>query len=107
VSNQNIVMPIDRCSFEVIYKKTAQGDEVIDSVIVRTGISDAAVTLTIRQVYNLARLLDLVPAEVEQPESDHPANSLATDNSRAPVVRSDSDEPSRDAVSFAARSSGS
>jgi hypothetical protein len=64
------MMPIDRCSFEVVYKKDANGDEVIDHVVVRTGISDAAVSLTIPQVCNLARLLDVIPAGDVVPASD-------------------------------------
>lgn len=53
-------IPNDRCSFEVVYRKNGEGVEVIEHVIVRTGLSDASVTLTIPQVYNLARLLDIV-----------------------------------------------
>jgi hypothetical protein len=53
-------MPHDRCSFEVVYRKNAEGLDVIEHVVVRTGLSDAAVTLTIPQVYNLAQLLDIV-----------------------------------------------
>jgi hypothetical protein len=56
----------DRCSFEVVYRKNAEGIEVIDNVVVRTGLSDASVTLTIPQVYNLARLLDIVQAVAER-----------------------------------------
>lgn len=52
--------PSERCSFEVVYKKSTEGLEEIDHVVVRTGVSDAGVTLTISQVYNLARLLDIV-----------------------------------------------
>lgn len=51
----------DRCSFEVIYKKNPEGSDEIDNVVVRTGVSDASVTLTIAQVCNLARLLDIIP----------------------------------------------
>jgi hypothetical protein len=58
---------VDRCSFEVVYKKNAEGVEIIDNVVVRTGLSDASVTLTIPQVHNLARLLDIVPTAAERP----------------------------------------
>jgi hypothetical protein len=83
------MMPIDRCSFEVVYKKDAHGNEVIDSVIVRTGVSDAAVTLTIPQVYNLARLLDLIPPAMDMPAAERP-NLTALEKPRALVIRSDS-----------------
>lgn len=63
-------MPNDRCSFEVVYKKDAEGVEAIDHVVVRTGVSDASVTLTIPQVHNLARLLNLVPQTSEQMRAD-------------------------------------
>jgi hypothetical protein len=84
------MMPIDRCSFEVVYKKDAHGNEVIDSVIVRTGVSDAAVTLTIPQVYNLARLLDLIPPAMDMPAAERPNNLTALEKPRALVIRSDS-----------------
>ena len=73
------MMPIDRCSFEVVYKKDERGDEVIDHVVVRTGISDAAVSLTIPQVHNLAQLLDLIPVSPEHTATDrtgHPAPTV-------------------------------
>jgi hypothetical protein len=78
---------IDRCSFEVVYKKNAEGVEIIDNVVVRTGLSDASVTLTIPQVYNLARLLDIVQAVAERTTSDRPATMQALP--RAQAVRSD------------------
>jgi len=52
-------MAKDRCSFEVVYAKTEAGVEEIEHVILRGGLSDASVTLTIPQIYNLARLLDI------------------------------------------------
>ena len=78
---------IDRCSFEVVYKKNAEGVEVIDNVVVRTGLSDASVTLTIPQVYNLARLLDIVQAVAERsaPERSPAVQALP----RAQAVRSE------------------
>lgn len=79
--------PNDRCSFEVVYKKNAEGVEIIDNVVVRTGVSDAAVTLTIPQVYNLARLLDIVQAAVERNAGDR-ANSVQA-LPRAQAIRSD------------------
>jgi hypothetical protein len=91
------MMQIDRYSFEVVYKKDAQGDEVIDSVVVRAGISDAAVTLTISQVYNLARLLDIIPPPVEQATSDRPSSLTAVEKPRALVIRSDSSANETDA----------
>lgn len=86
------MMPADRCSFEVVYRKDAQGDEVIDTVVVRAGISDAAVTLTIPQVYNLARLLDLIPVAAERNVSDRPTSLTPLEGRRVVVVRSDADD---------------
>lgn len=60
----------DRCSFEVIYRKNADGVDDIEHVVVRTGLSDAAVTLTIPQVVNLARLLDIVQKVSERMPSE-------------------------------------
>jgi glutaredoxin-related protein len=77
----------DRCSFEVVYKKNAEGVEVIDNVVVRTGLSDASVTLTIPQVYNLARLLDIVQAVAERGSADRLPGVQALP--RAQAVRSD------------------
>lgn len=78
----------DRCSFEVVYKKNPEGVEVIDNVVVRTGLSDASVTLTIPQVYNLARLLDIVQQAVaERSGSERAATMQALP--RAQAVRSD------------------
>jgi hypothetical protein len=82
----------DRCSFEVVYKKDVHGDEVIDSVIVRTGVSDAAVTLTISQVYNLARLLDVIPAPEERSNDERADAPLG--RPKAVVVRSDKGQAS-------------
>ena len=78
---------IDRCSFEVVYRKNAEGVEVIDNVVVRTGLSDASVTLTIPQVYNLARLLDIVQAVAEQKSLERPPSVQALP--RAQAVRSE------------------
>jgi hypothetical protein len=83
----------DRCSFEVVYKKDTHGEEVIDSVIVRTGVSDAAVTLTIPQVYNLARLLDVIPEPEERPEEERTDIPLQG-RPKAVVVRSDKEQVS-------------
>jgi hypothetical protein len=80
------MMPADRCSFEVVYKKDAQGDEAIDHVVVRTGLSDASVTLTIPQVYNLARLLNVVPV-IERNVTDRGSASTPTALPRAQAVR--------------------
>jgi hypothetical protein len=70
-------MSNDRCSFEVVYRKNAEGLEVIEHVVVRTGLSDASVTLTISQVYNLARLLDIVQQVSERGASDRHGNPPA------------------------------
>lgn len=87
------MMPIDRCSFEVVYKKDAQGDEVIDHVVVRTGLSDASVTLTIAQVQNLARLLNVIPPTADRMAGDHTSLPAAIptpiDKPRALAVRSE------------------
>jgi hypothetical protein len=83
-------MPIqnDRCSFEVVYKKNTDGVEVIEHVIVRTGLSDASVTLTIPQVYNLARLLDIVQQVNERNVAER--NGSATPLSPRPqTIRSE------------------
>jgi hypothetical protein len=82
--------PNDRCSFEVVYKKDAHGDEVIDSVVVRTGVSDASVTLTIPQVYNLARLLDVIPpAPVERSATERSTLLTSLERPKALVVRAE------------------
>jgi hypothetical protein len=87
------MMPADRCSFEVVYRKDAQGEEVIDTVVVRAGISDASVTLTIPQVYNLARLLDLIPPPPDERSVTERGNNLtAVESRRARVLRSDAEE---------------
>lgn len=83
------MLPADRCSFEVIYKKDAQGDEVIDHVVVRTGISDASVTLTIAQVNNLARLLNIVSPGSERRAEDRASAPTAIDKPRVQAVRSE------------------
>jgi hypothetical protein len=89
------MMPNDRCSFEVVYKKDKQGEEVIDSVVVRTGVSDAAVTLTIPQVYNLARLLDVIPPSPQAERLPDERRTTATpERPRAVVLRSDGDQAS-------------
>lgn len=62
-------MPKDRCSFEVVYAKNDVGGEEIEHVVVRGGLSDAAVTLTVPQIYNLARLLDIVQNVAERIET--------------------------------------
>jgi hypothetical protein len=67
-------MSHERCSFEVVYKKNADGLDVIEHVVVRTGLSDASVTLTIPQVYNLARLLNIVQQVNERALSEAAAN---------------------------------
>ncbi|MDB5029065.1 MAG: hypothetical protein JWO66_2754 [Candidatus Eremiobacteraeota bacterium] len=80
----------DRCSFEVVYRKNAEGVEVIEHVVVRTGLSDAAVTLTIPQVYNLARLLDLVQQVSERGATDRAGSSPAVQAvPRAQTVRAE------------------
>jgi hypothetical protein len=84
----------DRCSFEVVYKKDTHGDEVIDSVIVRTGVSDASVTLTIPQVYNLARLLDVIPLTEERSNDERPDGPASNSRPKAVVVRSDKGQAS-------------
>jgi hypothetical protein len=84
------MMPSDRCSFEIVYKKDAQGDEVIDHVVVRTGLSDASVTMTISQVYNLARLLNVIPPSVERSMIDRTTAMTPTALPRAQAVRVDS-----------------
>jgi hypothetical protein len=81
--------PIDRCSFEVIYKKDSEGIEVIDHVVVRTGQSDASVTLTIPQVYNLARLLNLVPQHPERNTPERNGSAAPVALPRAQAVRSE------------------
>lgn len=84
-------MPVsssDRCSFEVVYKKNADGVEEIENVIVRTGLSDASVTLTIAQVINLARLLDIVQ-QVSERLPERTANGSVQALPRAQAIRSD------------------
>lgn len=81
--------PNDRCSFEVVYKKNAEGTEEIDNVVVRTGLSDAAVTLTISQVYNLARLLNIVPPVAERGSGERLPGSAVQALPRAQAVRSE------------------
>jgi hypothetical protein len=83
------MMPADRCSFEVVYKKDAQGDEAIDHVVIRTGLSDASVTMTIPQVWNLARLLNVIPG-VERGVIDRGSAVTPTALPRAQAVRMDS-----------------
>jgi hypothetical protein len=80
---------IDRCSFEVVYKKNAEGIEVIENVVVRTGVSDASVTLTISQVYNLARLLGVVHADADRNGSDRHIAALQQALPRTTTIRSD------------------
>lgn len=80
---------VDRCSFEVVYKKNAEGVEIIDNVVVRTGLSDASVTLTIAQVHNLARLLDIVPAVTERGHERGGERTAMQALPRAQAVRSD------------------
>jgi hypothetical protein len=82
-------MTNDRCSFEVVYKKNADGLEVIEHVVVRTGLSDATVTLTIPQVYNLARLLDIVQNVTERAAGDRATTPAVQPLPRAQVVRSE------------------
>jgi hypothetical protein len=84
------MMPADRCSFEVVYKKDAQGDEAIDHVVIRTGLSDASVTMTIPQVWNLARLLNVIPSNVERGAIDRGAAVTPTALPRAQAVRMES-----------------
>lgn len=72
-------MQHDRCSFEVVYRKNAEGLDVIEHVVVRTGLSDASVTLTIAQVYNLAQLLDIVQQVDER--------TLAERNGNPPAIQ--------------------
>jgi hypothetical protein len=71
-------MPKERCSFEVVYTKNEEGIEEIEHVVVRAGLSDASVALTIPQVYNLARLLDIVQHVAERVE--RPSNGAAGSN---------------------------
>lgn len=85
-------MPIsnnDRCSFEVVYRKNAEGTEVIEHVVVRTGLSDASVTLTIPQVYNLARLLDIVQQVSERNGPDRIGTPPMQALPKAHVLRSE------------------
>jgi hypothetical protein len=70
-------MQHDRCSFEVVYRKNAEGLDVIEHVVVRTGLSDASVTLTIPQVYNLAQLLDIVQQVNERTPAERNGNPPA------------------------------
>jgi hypothetical protein len=84
------MMPSDRCTFEVVYKKDAQGDEAIDHVVIRTGLSDASVTMTIPQVWNLARLLNIIPPMVERGVIDRGTAATPTALPRAHAVRVDS-----------------
>ena len=84
-------MPVnssDRCSFEVVYKKNPDGIEEIENVVVRTGLSDASVTLTIAQVVNLARLLDIVQ-QVSERLPERGTNGSIQALPRAQAVRSD------------------
>lgn len=81
--------PNDRCSFEVIYKKNAEGVEEIDNVVVRTGLSDASVTLTIPQVCNLARLLGIVPPVPERNAKERNGAPAVQALPRAQAVRSE------------------
>lgn len=80
----------DRCSFEVVYKKNAEGFEDIDHVVVRTGLSDASVTLTISQVYNLARLLNIVQQVTERSANERNGPPPMQALPRAQAVRSES-----------------
>ncbi len=82
-------MSNDRCSFEVVYKKNSEGLEVIEHVIVRTGLSDASVTLTIAQVYNLARLLDIVQQVSERTATERDSVPPVQVLPRAQAVRSE------------------
>jgi hypothetical protein len=84
------MMPADRCSFEVVYKKDAQGDEAIDHVVVRTGLSDASVTMTLPQVWNLARLLNVIPPSVERGVIERGSVVTPAALPRAQAVRMDS-----------------
>jgi hypothetical protein len=84
------MMPADRCSFEVVYKKDAQGDEAVDHVVVRTGLSDASVTMTIPQVWNLARLLNVIPPAVERAVTDRGTVLTPAALPRAQAVRVES-----------------
>jgi hypothetical protein len=96
-SGNDLFMPMshDRCSFEVVYKKNAEGLDVVEHVVVRTGLSDASVTLTIPQVYNLARLLNIVQ-QVSERSTTESNGSLQKGSSptvqtmpRAQVIRSE------------------
>jgi hypothetical protein len=78
-------MSHDRCSFEVVYKKNAEGVDVVEHVVVRTGLSDASVTLTISQVYNLARLLDIVQQVSERNTAE--SNGSVQNGSNSPTVQ--------------------
>lgn len=82
-------LPNDRCSFEVVYKRDAQGVEVIDHVVVRTGASDAAVSLTIAQVENLARLLNVAPPALDPTVGEYERGSSTVALPRAHVIRSE------------------
>lgn len=90
--NERFVMPMqnDRCSFEVVYRKNAEGVDVIEHVVVRTGLSDASVTLTIPQVYNLAQLLDIVQQVNERTGGERNGSPPSVQVlPRAPTVRSE------------------
>ena len=82
-------MSNDRCSFEVVYRKNAEGLDVIEHVVVRTGLSDASVTLTISQVHNLARLLDIVPQAPERSGGERNGSPAVQSLPRAQAVRSE------------------
>ena len=79
--------PNDRCSFEVFYKRNADGVDEIDHVIVRTGASDAGVTLTIPQISNLARLLNVVQQVSERTSPERNGNPAVQALPRAHSVR--------------------
>lgn len=60
--------------------------EEIDRLVVRTGVSDAGVTLTLPQVYNLARLLDIVQ-QVSERAAERNGDAPMTALPRAQAVR--------------------
>lgn len=80
-------MPKDRCSFEVVYAKNEAGNEEIEHVVIRGGLSDASVSLSIPQVYNLARLLDIVQTVNERNSNGNGVAALPPGSPSAPLHR--------------------
>jgi hypothetical protein len=80
-------MAKDRCSFEVVYAKNEAGIEEIEHVILRGGLSDASVTLTIPQIYNLARLLDVDQMFTHRASNGHASIEKQTALPRAQAIK--------------------